>query len=334
MPRLLGSIVLAVALAAGPRARAQEARPGKGPDVAALRFAWPDRLSAAVAFRRSLSVTGGPERRFSARWTVRAERGEGGTMRIRTTGAEWDGDLPFPEGFAAHALRASERIVEVVDGEGAFLRLEGLEAMRAVLAKLYELAEVSPPNVERAIGIAAAAMQGEAETLWNLEVGFWTGADLEVGETYEMESEGEPPLLPGVRTAQALEFKVRRRVPCTARDRTPRCVEVMLRSTPDPAVLPRIGRALVREAWGRGPGREPEAVEIREVAAEDELLLVTDPATLLPHDVAWTRSVRVSLGGEEPREVERVERTVYAYRYGAAPSQAPGPARVGARAER
>jgi hypothetical protein len=333
MPRLLGSVALAAALAAAPQARSQETRAGKGPDLAALRFAWPDRLTAGVAFRRSLSFTGVAERRFLARWTLRAERGEDGAMRIRTSGAEWDGDLPFPEGFAAHALRASERIVEVVDADGAFLHLEGLEAMRAVLAKLYELAEVSPPKAERAIGIAAAAMQGEAETLWNLEVGFWTGADLEVGETYEMESEGEPPLLPGVRTAQALEFKVRRRVPCTARDRAPRCVEVMLRSTPDPAVLPRIGRALLREVSARAPGPQGEP-QVREVVAEDELVLVTEPATLLPHDVAWTRSVRVALDGEAPREVERVERTVYAYRYGAPAPQAPSPARGGAPMER
>ena len=317
---LIALAALAAALSTATAARADDGRAPRSPEVVPLRFAWPDRVEARVTFRRTLATTGAPDRSLSGRWSLFAGRDPDGRIRLRTAGAEWDGDLPFPAGFAGQAIRAQEKVAEIVDADGAFVALDGLDPMRAVLAKIYDLAAVDRGSAERAVVLAEAGMVDEAETLWNLEVGFWAGADLELGEAYELESEGEPPLLRGTRAAQSLEFRVRRRVPCTAQDRAPRCVELTLRATPDPAILRRVGQALLRELEPRGasaPGK------LRVVAAEDELFLVTDPATLLPQDLVWTRTIHAAVEGEHPRELEWAERTVYAYRYASPAATSP-----------
>lgn len=99
----------------------------------------------------------------------------------------------------------------------------------------------------RALALAPAGARAEAEALWNLAVGFWIGADLEVGKAYAMQSEGALPFVPGVRTPRAVEFAVRRRVPSAAGLREAERVEAVLRATPDPAALDRAAPALCRQ---------------------------------------------------------------------------------------
>ncbi len=292
---------LAAALAAG-TAAARDADE-RGPDVVALRFAWSDPLELRVVYRRTRIRTGKPRETFTARFTSRATR-EGAVLRLATTGTAWEGDLPIPPGFAAQAIRASERVVGIVDGEGAFERLEGTEAMRAVLAKIYGLAKVPREKAERAMNLAEAAMRAEAEELWNLEVGFWTDAELEVGETYALRAEAEIALLPGARAEHEITFSARRRVPCAAGERRAGCVELTLRSEPSPAALRRAAPRLARELAGKDA---PAPAPGTETAAEAELVLVTDPSTLVPRRLVWTKTARIGAGEDEREEVDRAE---------------------------
>jgi len=188
--------------------------------VAGLRFAWPAPLRARVTYRKTRVRPGGPPTVFTARYETRAEAAEPG-LRITTRGTTWRGDLPFPRALERDAIRASEQVVQRIEREGKFAGLEGVEAMRPVLARVFEEAKVPPDAAERALPLVEAALRAEAEELWNLAVGFWAGADLLVGETYALTSEGEIPLLPGARAPHAVEFAVRRRVPCTAASARP-----------------------------------------------------------------------------------------------------------------
>ncbi len=327
---LLGApALLAVPARAGPLAPAPQppAPPARGPEVVTLRFAWPADLDAQVSYRRTRQRTGAPAAVFTARWLQRAARDAAG-WRIDTSGMRWEGEAPFPIEVAEEALRASEQVALRIGPGGEFLDLENAEALRPVLARFYDEAGVPAAQAERAVALAEAAARAEARELWNLGVGFWIDAELALGEPYVMQGEAELPLLPGVRADQSVEFRVRRRVPCEAGERAPRCVEVLLRSTPDAAALRRSARALVARLAGERAEAAQEDARAAAVSAESELVLVTDPATLLPRRMVWTRAVRLDAEDPDAPGVEQLERREYDYRY---PARAPAPKRKPAR---
>jgi hypothetical protein len=317
----------ALLLAAAPAPRAAEGGAPAAPEaddaIARLRFAWRAPLRARVTYRRTRLRPGAPPSVFTARYEARIEPGAEG-LRLATRGTSWRGDLPFPRALAKEAIRASEAVVQRVGANGEFAGLEGVEAMRPVLARVFEEAKVPPEAAERALPLAEAAMRAEAEELWNLAVGFWTGADLKVGATYALESEAELPLLPGTRAQQAVEFAVVRRVPCAAGGPARGCVEATLRSTPDGEALARAAAPLLARllpAGGKGPEDAPGAL-----SAGSELLLVTDPETLLPRRLVWTKAVRLEAGEAGPPRAELVDRSEYDYRY-LPPEPSPRPRR-------
>lgn len=315
MSRAIRPAGLALALLAAGAAGAAE-EPGREPaadaPVASLRFRWTAPLRAKVTYRRTRIRPGGARSTFTARYEARVEAEQDG-LRITTRGTSWRGDLPFPRALAREAIRASEAVAQRVGEDGEFAGLLGVEAMRPVLARVFEDAKVPPEAAERALLLALGAMRAEAEEVWNLAVGFWAGADLAVGETYVLQSEAEVPLLPGVRAVQVVEFGARRRVPCTAGERAPRCVELTLRSTPDRAALERASGALLARLVPEEGERPPGAA--RDLSAESELVLVTDPATLLPRRMVWTKAVRLGAAERGPARAEQVDRSEWDYRY-------------------
>jgi hypothetical protein len=306
------ALVLAFAAVALPAAsgRAEEAPPRA--EIVSLRFAWPAPARARVVYRRTRAGTGRPPQTFTARYDLVVDRARE-ALQLSTRRTTWRGDLPVPAALAKEAIRASEAVGQRVGADGEFLGLDGAEALRPVLAHALEVAKVPPEQAERALEVALGAARGEAEELWNLAVGFWTGADLRMAETYAMQSEADLPLVPGVRAAHAMEFRVRRRVPCTAGERAARCVEAVLRSAPDRAVVERSAAALLARVLP--PGAAPRGGASKDLAVESELVLVTDPATLLPRRVVWTKAVRVAAGDEGPPEAEHVDRAEYDYRW-------------------
>lgn len=297
---------------------------GADPAVVQLRFAWPAAAEVQATQRRTRRRTGHAPSTTTTRFTQRLERRDG-ALRISTAGTTWEGDAPYrgPPGAVDGVMRAAETVVQVVSPEGEFQGLEGVEALRPAMARLLE-GSVPPEQVERALGFAEAAMQAQAREMWNLAVGFWIGADLELGERYGMRTEAEVPLV-GAKTEFEQEFSLRRRVPCSARHPEEKCVELTLRSAPDPAALPALARAVVAQL--AGPDAKLPAEALRELVVENELLLVTEPETLLPHRFVWTRSVRATIAGEdaegEPRVLEQVDRSEADYRYDPPPRKKP-----------
>jgi hypothetical protein len=320
-------LVLALALAAaaaGPRPPALSGAPPRaaagapaGPDAAAdprivrLRFAWEAPARAKVTFRKTRSGPSGSTT-FTSRYESRVEA-SGAALLVSTHGTSWRGDLPLPRALAAEAIRASEAVVQRVSEAGEFRDLEGVEAMRPIVAQVLADAKVPPEAAERATTLALAAMRAEAEEAWNLAVGFWAGADLALGRSYALETEAEIPLLAGVRAEHAVEFSVRRRVPCGAGERALRCVEARLRAVPDRAALERAAAPLLARLAPAGEERPDGAAG--ELSAESELVLVTDPGTLLPRRVVWTKAVRLGAAEEGPARAELVDRSEWDYRH-------------------
>jgi hypothetical protein len=321
VPRpLLALLLLAVALAPGRGAADDDGpAPPRPADVVTLRFGWTAPYRAKVSFRRTRHAAGQPAGTFTARYETTVDTAEGGGLRVGTHGTTWRGALPVPPALADDALQASEQVVQRIGVEGKFQGLDGVEALRPVLARVLDEAKVPEEQAGRALALALAGTRAEAEELWNLAVGFWIGADLKIGKAYAMQSEGALPFVPGVRTSQSVEFAVRRRVPCAAGHREAECVEAVLRATPDPAALERAAPALLsRLAWTPEPQPdEPAAAPARPPVPDvrTELVLITDPRTLLPRRVVWTKSVRLGGDGEAEPDAELLDRSEWDYRW-------------------
>ncbi|MGB8930627.1 MAG: hypothetical protein WCC48_05180, partial [Anaeromyxobacteraceae bacterium] len=284
------------------------------PRELSLRFAWPSSLEARVTYRRVATRTGSPERIFTARYLERSARA-GEEIGIASSGTRWEGEIPYPADEVRSATRASEAVVQRVGADGAFARLENEDALRPVLQRIYAAAGVSDEEAAQAIARVEGAMVEEARTGWNLAVGFWIGAELDFGRAWESEVDAPVWLLPSLPVKSRVRMEARRRVPCSASERRARCVELILHSEPDRAGLAALTRAIVAKLDGAA-GELPLGA-VREVGLATDLMLVTEPATLVPHRVVWRRAVRATVADdvEGARELEDVERTEWSWSY-------------------
>jgi len=314
------AVVFVLSIAALPgTVHAQEA--AKKPESVALRFAWPEKLTTEVSYQRTRTRTGKPTSTFSARFTRTALK-QDDTIRLTESGTKWEGDMPFPQGLVQDAIQASEGLVQVVNTDGEFVALEGIESLRPVLAKMFASMNLPKEQAERTMALSEAMMRADAQEMWMLGVGFWSGGDLEFGARYTMRNEAEVPLVPGLTAQYAVEFSAQRRVPCNASEKVSRCVELKLRSVPDAESLPKITRALVTQL--AGPTAKLPADAIQQLTIENELVLVTEPATLVPHRLVWTKGVNVTVkDGGQTRKLEQLDRREYDYRYAVAAKPKP-----------
>jgi hypothetical protein len=87
----------------------------------------------------------------------------------------------------------------------------------------------------------------------------------------------------------------------------------VLRATPDPAAIRRAAPQLLARLVA--PDAEPVGEAAPDLAAESELVLVTDPATLLPRRLVWTKAVRLGAREKGPPDAEHVDRAEYDWRW-------------------
>ena len=313
--RLAVAASLAALLAVpAPHAAGAEKAAGDGKKVAdrvSLRFAWPESGESKVTYTKVKRQTGKPEQKLTARYTGRVEK-KGGEWRLSTSGTTWEGAPPFPPALVEEGMRASEKVVQVVSADLSQVRLEGAEALDAVFERMFADANVPEAQRQRIVEMARAAMLAEAHEMWNLSVGFWEGADLPLGKVHTSESEGDLPMAPGISVKFQLRFLAKRRVPC-AGEKKPRCVELSLKSIPDPKALK---PALEKFVASLVPaGQNPPKGLFEKVAIENDLVLVTEPETLVPHRLTWTKTARIRSMGKDG---ETLDRSDYRYQYAAA----------------
>lgn len=290
---------------------ASHAAAGPKADVVSLRFAWPESGESKVTYTKVKKQTGKPEQKFTARYAGRAEK-TGEEWRLSGSGTSWEGAAPFPPALVEEGMRASEKVIQIVSADLSQVRLEGTEAVEAVFGKMFAGSSVPEAQRQRILEMARTAMVAEANELWTLGVGFWNGADLPLGKVHAGENEGELPMAPGTPVKFQLRFQARKRVPC-AGEKQPRCVELSLRSVPDPKSLkPALERFVTSLV---PPGQAPPKGLFERVNIENDLVLVTEPATLVPHRLTWTKKARIRSMG---KDAETLERSEYRYQYPAA----------------
>jgi hypothetical protein len=273
--------VLAAALAAaapvGPGSSAPTAArpPGAAgarvkPERIALAFAWPPGREGTCEWSHAQLRAGKPFGGFAVRFKVSATA-EGEGARIEKTPLA----LPAPEGGIARAVAdlwpGSE--VFLVDGRGRFARYEELDAavdaMDGALAPVT--GDLDAASRERISEAAREALPRRARDEWSPWVGFWAGARLDLGVPRVEEIAGA-----GTRSRARLEYRADGRVPCAAGGPPGACVRLVLRTT-----------------WTDAAGAPGVGARGTPLAYEEESVLVTDPATLLPRLLERRRVGRV-----------------------------------------
>ncbi|HEX6307694.1 MAG TPA: hypothetical protein VFZ69_05860 [Longimicrobiales bacterium] len=305
---------------AGAAVAAQET-PGAA-DTVRLRFDWPPGTTARIQTTRYREqVTETADTTFmSADYRMRVSAHPDGLL------VAYD-DFRFPtvvdttNGADVNALaqRAASMVPKfVVDTGGEFVRIHDIEAIRAGLdSMLAELIGAGADAAEMREAMAAMlseeALTGLAAEEWNAVVGMWIDADLELGTVYQLEDEAPLPILPGVVVPMISELTVQARTSCVEGGSDSSCVELHYVSFPEPAAV-KAAIARFLEGVPQMPGMQPFAFEDLEV--ENEIIIVTEPATLRPHRMQITKALSgaVTAGGERS-EVSQLDVRTYRYTY-------------------
>jgi hypothetical protein len=282
---------LAVAAAAG-SAVAEEAPASAG---VALRFAWPERLegrrvekrqgrsASEVALRSALRI----ERRGEERWLIASASEE------EARAAAEAGEEPEPP--------------VVVGADGRFARLEGLDAMaereasfQVGLAASKAEAEAARREARERVGRLAA----DAREQWSYQVEAWLGRTLELGKVLETTGRAPIAAVPGLEVEQRVSLAARRWVSCAPGGLDRRCLELTLKADAGPEAF---RKGLAASGAKAAKGFEDGRLTV-------EVVLVTDPETLIPWRYSFARTLRLVFAGRG-LSVDQVERRELEYQW-------------------
>jgi hypothetical protein len=290
-----------------------------------LQFDWPGGMTADVEAFRSMvkwSSQGSDSSRVDLSYRVRVEDQLGDRVlrhdSVTVPALEFAGLSGSREAGLVDQL-ATLTPSYVVSGDGMFQGLEDVEALRSLVAGIVDevtgkrLDELPAGAQELIRSLTSDEMLAtNAAQQWNALVGFWVGADLEVGALYELESDEPIPLLGGFVVPTTHRFQLVGRVPCDAETANVECVELQMVSIPDSESFQEILQATA----GRLAADQDAVPTFRAVQIETAVTLITEPATLAPHslEIVKTFSATVDEQGAS-LDVGQVETRSYSYRY-------------------
>jgi len=320
-------LALASLSACAPRAAAPAAA-GAGEPVS-LRFGWPVGMQAQVqtdAVRQR--VIGGQTREGATTTTYAlAVREDADGVLVQSydvrSQIRSDGASPEQQALLGFFARASASLPSLVVGpNGQVVALRGVAELRRELSNAVKPLLRANPDQADAVQQSFETMFAEERIAasvagqWTPIVGAWAGANLVVGQTYEGSDQQPGPLVPDMPIIMAYEYRIARRLPCAAGGTGLDCVEIHLVSRPTDEALPAI-RASMQQLFTMNAPQGAPMPDIDDLAVENTLLLVTEPATLRPYRLVQERTVSGTVQqAEQPdvavRQVERAEST---YRY-------------------
>lgn len=278
-----------------------KAKPETNGDVVALRFGWPAGLSADVTYRWTRTKKGKPplSSSLTARLTVAAE-GDG--LRVSYRG--WKRDAAATAPAQGSSLSSFEKMAAIVDKKGSLVRIDGNlspdDARRVTTASMTGTSAGPDATNKMAELIPLVTQQNAAQT-WQMLVETWAGADIPIGRDVETEEDSPVPVLPGTTLKTRFKIRAARRVDCPGQTGK-RCVELKLRTQPDPASLAKVVEAIGAKFGTNGLGSAGD------LSAVEELTLVTEPDRLLPHQLDVTKTIGVKEGA-------RIDKTTWTFRY-------------------
>jgi hypothetical protein len=204
----------------------------------------------------------------------------------------------------AAADRQDDPELPVVAGDdGRFQRLDGLDAWaeeRASFEVSIAADKAEAEAARRSAREGAARLSAEAREQWSYQVEAWLGRSLEIGKT--VETTGRLPIaaVPGLEVEQRVALAAKRWVSCSPGSIDRKCLELTLRADAGPEAFK---KGLAASGGKAAKGFEDGSLQV-------EVVLVTDPETLLPWRYSLTKKLRLVFAGRglSVDQVERRER--------------------------
>jgi len=296
-------------------------------DTVAFTYAWPAGLDALVSFDgERVRHAGEQSRTASIRGSYRLTSiavDDGLLLRHSEFAMEPAGAAPASPA-QAELQQFMSRLGSVLPGtvvgpDGRIARFEGTDAMieefRAAFAELAAtLPEDVRPRLERMLSqvMTREVVERRMVENWNRDVGAWAGAELEQGQRYESEITERAPMLGNAELPFVVAFEYQGTAACTDGAAEQVCVRLQMHTT---VASEKIGPALaafLQQLLDAGR----EVPEIRDVAIDTTVDLISEPATLLPHSVTVEKvtSMTVVQNGQPVQSGQR-QRQVYRYTY-------------------
>ena len=162
-------------------------------------------------------------------------------------------------------------------------------------------------SIDKALEAALSqdAMEDAVAEEYNLQTGTWIGASLEQGVWYDMAVPLSLPIGLNAFVMHKIQFAYTRPVPCTADSAEAACAEIVLRASPDPALLQTMLKIVARKS-------RLERGQMPRLWSVTYLRLVTDPATLQPYGLDVRHHSYWSIGAKGPNAaLTESDRTVF-----------------------
>jgi hypothetical protein len=313
-------LLVAVALA-WPAAAGAQNQPAATAETVALRFAWPASLNATVASER-IRVRKSETADSSAAavtYHMQSGKGQGDERLVRFS----DFELEVPAQTEARVQEMIEQIAQLVpsyriNNAGEFLGVYEVAKLKARMDTMMAplLADDSSGQLQSLVAslVSEQYLNGVTAQEWNALVGTWVGADLELGQVYELEEQAPVPIIPDATVKMVSEFAVEARVPCAEDAQEKQCVQIHLYAEPDSAAMKAVLQQFMERIAGSGAAAQVPVFD--DLSIRSELLLITRPETLVPHYLELVKTVegRGRLGSESA-PFSQTDRRRYWYTY-------------------
>ncbi|WP_043431343.1 hypothetical protein [Cystobacter fuscus] len=278
-------------------------------EPATLRFAWPEGLKAQVEVHiQGEREAGGRTQRHDARATFTlSTQLQGEELQVkREAFSGWKGTLPAKMGSPADRLVDRIPLVRV-SRQGEFLGIEGAAEAREAFASEVKLKSLDPLS-RRVFDMTTTdeALRAIALDFWNMSVGAWPRLGLTPGTSRELRSPTSVPQLGGGTLDMVATFRWVGPSACTPDEKEPRCVELVLESSPDREQAKKLLQQALTAQSGKGP--VTEALE-----TSQEVRAVVEPATLLPHRLTLRRSTQMRMRTPQGKSESGREQTERSY---------------------
>lgn len=162
--------------------------------------------------------------------------------------------------------------------------------------------------------LSEAALEGLAAQEWNAIVGTWVGADVDLGEQYQLTEVAPIALLPGETVPMITLVEVHRASCPGAAVGQFDCVRMVLTSRPDAHAMRLVLQQFVDRVASPGAGSQTPVFEELDIVTEVEVL--ARPESLRPERANVTKTVRGTMRlGEERRPMSNLDVRSYEYRW-------------------
>jgi hypothetical protein len=293
-------------------------------DSVDLRFDWPVGASALVTLESTRSR--GPVGRVSKHTVsgtyrlVVSEEGDGRRIEFK------DGRLISSLGsLAGTEKKMHELMVEAmanpagfeITSAGRFIRLADVSNLQQNIRDMLDsFASELTPDARIQFSQMFAQMTDEevlqngAVEQWHRDVGFWSGAGLDVGDWYEMDYTNRVSILGNRPLAMKKNFSVVERVPCSDGDGAADCVRIEMTSVAGTDELEQAFAEFIQKI-AEQTKTDPE---IEKLSFEQSTVVITEPATLRPHKIETHNSstILMSVAGRKQNTIKS-ERTRRAF---------------------